>query len=248
MRIIILAKRNNAIFLSALLVLGTITTILPSIQAQQYNEDRNNLDRDYKSKENSVNVNNIKCNNINFNLNGIEASLGLPTNDAIAQAQAEDNYEGIATTDTNGWENDERNNNDFRFGCTSNNENENNVVVVNERTPIPSPEPEPEPEPEPTNGIQLTINSVNCGENTVNVQTTVSNVERETEQLVFLIAWTAADGNLIFNNDITVPADAPNPSTTFIGLSQNVEPGEYFIHVIVGGDVASESFTVPSCQ
>jgi hypothetical protein len=105
-----------------------------------------------------------------------------------------------------------------------------------------------EPEPEPDNGIQLTINRVNCGENTVNVATTVSNVERETEQLVFLIAWTAADGNLIIDTSITIPADAPNPSSTNIGLNQNVEPGEYFIHAIVGGDVASVSFTVPSCQ
>jgi hypothetical protein len=114
-------------------------------------------------------------------------------------------------------------------------------MVINEATTLLTPEPKPD------SGIQLTINRVTCGENTVNIDTIVSNVERETEQLVFLIAWTAADGNLIFDTSIRIPADAPNPSTIFIGLNQNVEPGDYFIHTIVVGDVASESFTVPSC-
>jgi hypothetical protein len=38
-------KRNSAIFLATLLVLGTISTILPSAQAQQYYED--NYDPEY---------------------------------------------------------------------------------------------------------------------------------------------------------------------------------------------------------
>jgi hypothetical protein len=249
---IILAKRKSTIFLSTLIVLGTLATILPSVQAAPYFEDRYNSDyqsyenRDYKSKDNNVILNKIKCNNINSNNNGLEAGLGLPNSvNPIVEAQAE-NGDQPTTAAANNWGNGERNNNDsdFRFVCINNNDNENNVIAVNEtegQQPV-------QPEPEPTTGVQLTINRVGCGENTIHVDTTVSNIEHGSEQLVFLIAWTAADGDLIFNNGITVIANAPNPATTFVNLNQNVEPGEYFIHAIVGGDVASESFTVLSCQ
>ena len=159
---IVLEKNISAIFLATLLVLGTISTILPSaVQAQQYYTDRyytQDYEPDYpssqdnkyfKSKDSSVNVNKIKCNNINSNNNGVDISLGLPSDDTIAEAQTGD--EGLSTTD-NGWRDDERynNGNDFRFVCINNNDNENNVVVVNETTPIP---------PEPTTAI-LTVNKI----------------------------------------------------------------------------------------
>ena len=115
---ILLVKRNIAIFLSTLLVLGTLATILPSVQAAPYFEDRYNSDyqsyenRAYKSKDNNVILNKIKCNNINSNNNGVEVGLGLPNSvNPIAETEAEN------AAATNDWENVERNNNnnDFRF-------------------------------------------------------------------------------------------------------------------------------------
>jgi hypothetical protein len=146
---IISTKRNSAIFLATLLVLGTIATILPSAQAQSYYEhgydsqypsykDNNN----YKSKDsssNSVIVKKIKCNNINSNNNGIDVNVGSSnSNDAIAEAQAED--EDQATTTPNGLGYGERNNGykqndkDFKFVCINNNDNEITPIL---------PEPEP---------------------------------------------------------------------------------------------------------
>jgi hypothetical protein len=146
---ILSTKRNSAIFLATLLVLGTLATILPSAQAQPYYEEEyyqeypsyqdNNY---YKSKDSSSFINKIKCNNINDNFNNVDVNSGLPNgNDAIAED------EGPATTAANGWGNGERNGytqngNDFRFVCINNNDNENNIVVVNETTPIPPPPPD----------------------------------------------------------------------------------------------------------
>jgi hypothetical protein len=142
------AKRNSAIFLAILLVLGTIATIIPSAQAQPYYEEEYyqeyplyNGNNDYKSKDSNVILNKIKCNNINDNLNNVDVNSGLPNgNDALAEIQAAD--EGLATTTANGRGDGERNGNDFRFVCINNNDNENNVVVVNETTPIPPTPPD----------------------------------------------------------------------------------------------------------
>ncbi len=146
---IISAKTNSAIFLGTLLVLGTIATILPSVQAEPYYEDKydpeyplyqdNNY---YKSKDSSSTiVKKIKCNNINSNNNGVDVSLGLPNgNDDIVEAQAED---GDQATTANDWGNGERNgykqkDNGFKFVCVNNNDNENKIIVINETTPEPT--------------------------------------------------------------------------------------------------------------
>ena len=158
---IVSIKNTSAIFLATLLVLGTISTILPSVQAQPYYEDTYEADYpsysqdyeqeypsykpDYKSKDSSSSViNKIKCNNINSNNNGVDVSLGVPNNDnAIAEAQTADN-EGQETTanglygERNGYK---QKDNGFKFVCVNNNDNENNVVVVNETTPTPPPPP-----------------------------------------------------------------------------------------------------------
>jgi hypothetical protein len=152
----ILAKRNSSIFLGTLLVLGTIATILPSAQAQQYYEESYGSEYpsykdnyDYKSKDSSSTiVKKIKCNNINDNLNNVDVNSGLRNgNDVLDEAQTRDK-EDLATTAANGWESNERNGykqngNDFRFVCINNNDNENNIVVVNETTPIPPTPPDP---------------------------------------------------------------------------------------------------------
>jgi hypothetical protein len=150
---ILSTKKTISLFLAIVLVTGTIATILPSVQAQPYYEERYAPDyppykdnNDYKSKDSNVILNKIKCNNINDNLNNVDVNSGLPNGfDDIVQAQAADN-EGQEIT-ANGWGNDngyKQNDNDFRFVCINNNDNENNIVVVNETTPIPPP-PSPTP-------------------------------------------------------------------------------------------------------
>jgi hypothetical protein len=140
---IISAKRNSTIFLATILILGTIATILPSAQGQQYYEERYESkypqyrdNNDYKSKDSNAILNKIKCNNINDNLNNVDVNSGLPNvNEAIAE-------DGNEATTANGWGDGERNGNDFRFVCINNNDNENNIVVVNETTPIPPTPPD----------------------------------------------------------------------------------------------------------
>ena len=145
----ITTKTTSSIFLATLLVLGTIVTILPSAQAQQYYEESYGSEYpsykdnyDYKSKDiSSTIVKKIKCNNINSNNNGVDVSLGLPNgNDDIVEAQAEG---GDQATTANGWGNGERNgykqkDNGFKFVCVNNNDNENNIIVINETTPEPT--------------------------------------------------------------------------------------------------------------
>jgi len=161
---IVSTKTTSSIFLAALLVVGTIATILPSAQAQPYYEmnngygsyepgpaytNNNSYESEYasdnsyyKSKDSNVILKKINCNNINSNNNGVDVNLGVPNNDALVEAQA---AEGSETTTANGLY-DERNgykqnDNGFKFVCINNNDNENNVVVVNETTPEPTPEP-----------------------------------------------------------------------------------------------------------
>ena len=138
---IISTKRNSAIFLAALLVLGTISTILPSVQAQPYHKDRYNPDYPsyqdnnyYKSKDSSVNVNKIKCNNINVNVNGLEFNVFPPFlggSGLAAEAADEANTDASSFTG-NGANGDISKINDFRFICKNNN---NNTVIDEEPTP-----------------------------------------------------------------------------------------------------------------
>jgi hypothetical protein len=104
-----------------------------------------------------------------------------------------------------------------------------------------------EPEPDLDNNLKLEITNVGCGSNTVNVQLTLSGVEHGSEKLTYLIAWSKVGGNLIYSNDLDVQATDPNPASIFIGLNQNVGPGEYIIHAIVRGEVVSDTFIVPNC-
>jgi hypothetical protein len=134
-------KRNNAISLATLLVLGTISTILPSVQAQPYHEDRYNPDYPsyqdnnyYKSKDSSVNVNKIKCNNINVNVNGLEFNVFPPFlggSGLAAEAADEANTDASSFTG-NGANGDISKINDFRFICINNNNN----TVIEEEQPL----------------------------------------------------------------------------------------------------------------
>ena len=144
---ILSTKTTSSIILTTLLVLGTIATISPTAQAQPYYEENryepeypseytinNSYEPEYpsdnsydKSKDSSTVIKKINCNNINSNNNGVDVNLGIPNgNDALVEAQAED--EAATANGLYG----EKNNNNFKFVCSNDN---NNINIVEE--PIP---------------------------------------------------------------------------------------------------------------
>jgi len=146
---ILISKRNSAILLGMLLLLGTIATILPSVQAAPYYKDRyytQGYEHDYptsqdnnyyKSKDNSVNVNKIKCNNINVNVNGLDFNV-FPSflGDSGLAAEAADEVNTDASSFTgNGANGNISKINDFRFICINN--NNNTFVGVDNEEPTP---------------------------------------------------------------------------------------------------------------
>ena len=116
---IVLTNKINAIFLATLLVLGTISTILPSAQAQQYY----GMDNDRKSDKKNVSVSSLKCNNINVNVNGLELNVLPPFLGGEVAAIASDGETNVNSFANNG---DGSQINDFRFICINNN---NNTVI-----------------------------------------------------------------------------------------------------------------------
>ena len=148
---ILSGKRNSAIILATLLVLGTLATISPSFmtnasaQAESYygmdnNSYKSQYGQDkYKSKDSSnVLVKKINFNNINVNVNGLELSV-LPTalsglltgGEADNEGQYGASSYGSGSGGQSGYDN-----NSFKFVCVNN--NNNTVVVAEEEPPVPS--------------------------------------------------------------------------------------------------------------
>ena len=141
---ILSSKTNNAIFLAALLVLGTIATILPSIQAQPYYKDTYQPEYpsygkdSYKSKDSSsVSINKLKCINNNVNINGNntgDINVGNSGSSASRPGTDDEGYLGVGSSggnygegyDNNGYKKQK----DQRFTCIINNNN-NTIVTVN---------------------------------------------------------------------------------------------------------------------
>ena len=126
---IVLIKRNSAIFLATLLILGTIATITSSVQAQPYYDG---MDKDRDSDRNKqVSVSSLKCNNINVNVNGLELNV-LPQflSGVGLTAKTADEISDASSFSGNS---DGSEFNDFRFICINNN---NNTVIGAEEEPI----------------------------------------------------------------------------------------------------------------
>jgi hypothetical protein len=131
---IILRKTNNAIFLAAILVAGTITAFFPSFmvgtaQAVPYPD----MDREKKADKKSVSVSSLKCNNINVNVNGLVLDVFPPFlgGEDLAAEAVDDNTDTKSFAGNNG-DNSASQINDFRFICINNN---NNTVIEKEQTP-----------------------------------------------------------------------------------------------------------------
>jgi hypothetical protein len=226
---------------SIILLLGLLVFLLPfgtintnnsnamAFEDYHYEADRyeqyakNMANENYYKSQGSDFIKKIKCNNINDNLNNVDISSELPNgNDAIAEAQAED--QGIATTAaTNGWENSERNDNDFRFVCINNNDNENNVIVVNETTPLP---PEPDLACEECFGANSAL------------QTEILDSLIEFDGLVYVYSPTPPNTGLIMiapgTNTIEQLCDLIESSAEFYGLPVTDVLLEELIFAIIG--------------
>jgi hypothetical protein len=141
---ILSSKTNSAIFLAALLVLGTIATILPSTQAQPYYKDIYQPDypsysqdyepeyqsygKDiYKSKDSSVSINKLKCINNNVNING--NNTGDINVGNSGSSGTSEGYLGVGSFGGNGedgYDNGYNKQKDKSFSCIINNNNINN--------------------------------------------------------------------------------------------------------------------------
>jgi hypothetical protein len=123
-------RKIISIFLSAILVIGTITAFYPSISMtkvhalSEYDGMMMNYDN-YKSKYSSFKKDNIECNNFNLNLNGLNVDAIPESLSSVIQAQAETEDTDIDTgIFDNGAEKLGYKDKDFSFVCINNNDNE----------------------------------------------------------------------------------------------------------------------------
>jgi len=153
----IVSIKINTLFLSAILIAGTIALSSPSFmagaQAQQDYGIENNYDK--KSNGKDVSVKSIKCNNVNVNVNGLELN-GLPPflNNLLA-SDGQDGYGDASSYGSGSYGNVGQSgydNNSFKFVCINNN---NNTVIGEGEEPIP---------PEPTKAQLNVTKLVTCQE------------------------------------------------------------------------------------
>jgi hypothetical protein len=114
----------------------------------------------------------------------------------------------------------------------------------------PDPDPDPDPDPEP-GAPTIEIRSVHCTELTatemgVAVEFTIFGIEHDSEQLTFTVLVISSEG-VEHIAEITIPANAPNPATTFIGFSLPLQEGEHTILAFINGEEVRETFVAPSC-
>jgi hypothetical protein len=94
----------------------------------------------------------------------------------------------------------------------------------------------------------MEITSVSCTEqNAVNIAITVSGIEHDSEAITFDVLVLSSEGVEHFAK-IPVPADAPNPATTFIQFTLPLEQGEHTILAFVNGEELRETFVAPPCS
>jgi hypothetical protein len=223
---IILAKRNSVIFLSALLVLGTLTTILPTVQSQQYYEDRYNPadyqsyqdNRDYKfQKDSSVSINKIKCINNNFNVNGNntgDINVGNKGQKNLgANAHSNGYYEGYGN-----------NKQGKNFDCIiNNNNNNNNTNIVStgggrgNQTILPIPTETPK------------------STTTLSVRVTIECIPRDTT-FESAQACNRITAEILPNQfDIEIDGNNPNPDSfdgSIVPIIVTLEPGNFSVTII----------------
>jgi hypothetical protein len=81
----------------------------------------------------------------------------------------------------------------------------------------------------------------------VAVEITVSGVEHDSEELTYTILVLSSEG-VEHTAEITIPANAPNPATTFINFALPLEEGEHTLLAFIGGEEVRATFDAPSCS
>jgi hypothetical protein len=93
----------------------------------------------------------------------------------------------------------------------------------------------------------MEITSVSCTEqNAVNMAITVSGIEHDSEAITFDVLVLSSEGVEHFAK-IPIPANAPNPATTFINFALPLEEGERTLLAFIGGEEVRATFDAPSC-
>ena len=136
------STRISAVFLSAVLIAGTIAALFPSFMIGAQADPYYGMDKDNKKVDKKqVSVSSLKCNNINVNVNGLTLDVFPPFlgGGDIAAEAVEPSTDASSFAGSGG--NDKSEFNDFRFICINNN---NNTVVAAEEPVPPVPPIVPE--------------------------------------------------------------------------------------------------------
>jgi hypothetical protein len=137
------STRISAVFLSAVLIAGTIAALFPSFMIGAQADPYYGMDKDYKKVDKKISVSSLKCNNINVNVNGLTLdvfppSLGILGGGDVAAEAADPTTDVASFAGSGGSDKSEFNN--FKFICINNN---NNTVIAAEE-PLPPVPPEEE--------------------------------------------------------------------------------------------------------
>src|SRR5262245_27100724 len=112
------STRISAVFLSAVLIAGTIAAIFPSFMIGAQSDPYYGMDKDNKKVDKKISVRSLKCNNINVNVNGLTLDVFPPFlggGDMAAEAAEEPSTDASSFAGSGG--NDKSEFNDFRFIC-----------------------------------------------------------------------------------------------------------------------------------
>jgi hypothetical protein len=124
------------VFLSAVLIAGTITALFPSFMIGAQADPYYGMDKDNKKVDKKVSVSSLKCNNINVNVNGLTLDVFPPFLGGEVAATAAEGETDANSFANNGGSEGGSEINDFRFICINNN---NNTVI--EAPPVPPTPP-----------------------------------------------------------------------------------------------------------
>ncbi len=107
-----------------------------------------------------------------------------------------------------------------------------------------------------TSGPTITVSNVLCtgtpAQPQISIDVTVSGISHDSHPLTFQEQVFSPTGYLVRLQEYTIPANAPDPATIFIGEGILLPPGPtagtYKITDIINGQAVSTTFQVPECS
>lgn len=175
--------------------------------------------------------------------------LGLSTTTRVAASALDDDDSSTTSTDQASKQRNDGSGESINISCAENLISSAGNTVCSTTGVEPGPDPDPDPEPgTPT----IEIRSVHCTDLTatqrgVAVEFTVAGIEHDSEALTFTVLVLSSEG-VEHIAEITIPANAPNPATTFVGFSLPLEEGEHTILAFINDQEVRETFVAPSCS